>query len=75
MKTVGAFEGKTHFSALIDAAERGEETLITRNGKPVAKIVPVDEPQTWLEAIHRFQAKKLTLGMPIKEAIERGRRY
>ncbi len=76
MKTVGAFEGKTHFSALIDAAERGEETLITRNGKPVAKIVPVsEEPMTFLEAIERIQALNLTLGMPIKEAIEKGRRY
>jgi prevent-host-death family protein len=45
MKQVGVFEGKTHFSALIDDAERGESTLITRNGKPVARIVPVDQPK------------------------------
>jgi prevent-host-death family protein len=38
-------EGKTHFSALIDDAERGQSTLITRNRKPVARIVPVAEPK------------------------------
>jgi len=40
-KTVGAFEAKTHFSALLERAERGEEITITRRGKAVAKIVPV----------------------------------
>ncbi|MGB8265433.1 MAG: type II toxin-antitoxin system prevent-host-death family antitoxin [Candidatus Velthaea sp.] len=42
MKTVGVFHAKTHFSALIEDAERGEVTLVTRNGKPVARIVPAD---------------------------------
>lgn len=45
MKQVGIFEAKTHFSALVDGAERGESTLITRKGKPVARIVPVDDPK------------------------------
>jgi prevent-host-death family protein len=45
MKQVGIFEAKTHLSALVDDAERGRATLITRNGKPVARIMPVDEPQ------------------------------
>lgn len=75
MKTVGAFEGKTHFSALIDAAERGETTLITKNGKLVAKIAPVERTVTFLETIKPIQAMKLNLGMSVREAIERGRRY
>jgi prevent-host-death family protein len=41
MKRVGIFDGKTQFSALIDAAERGEGTIITKRGKPVAQIVPI----------------------------------
>ncbi|HVA28227.1 MAG TPA: type II toxin-antitoxin system prevent-host-death family antitoxin, partial [Candidatus Baltobacteraceae bacterium] len=40
MKKVGVFEGKTQFSALIDDAERGDTTIITKRGKPVAKISP-----------------------------------
>ena len=39
--TVGAFEAKTHLSALLDRVERGEEVTITRRGQPVAKLVPV----------------------------------
>lgn len=34
-------EAKTHFSKLIEEVERGEEIVIARAGKPVAKLVPV----------------------------------
>ncbi len=37
--TVGAFEAKTKLSELLDRVERGEEIEITRNGKPVARLV------------------------------------
>jgi prevent-host-death family protein len=39
--TVGVHEAKTTLSRLIDAAESGEEVVITRRGKPVAKLQPV----------------------------------
>ena len=39
-RTVGAFEAKTHLAALLDRVERGEEVVITRRGKPVARLVP-----------------------------------
>lgn len=38
---MGVFEGKTQFSALVDAAERGEATVITKRGRPVAQIAPL----------------------------------
>lgn len=40
MTTVGAFEAKTHFSALLERAAQGEEIVITRHGRPVARLVP-----------------------------------
>ena len=40
MKEVGAFEAKNMLSALLDRVERGEEIVITRHGKPVARLVP-----------------------------------
>lgn len=43
METVGLFEAKTHLSELIARAERGEEVIITRHNKPVAKLVPIGE--------------------------------
>ncbi len=39
-------EAKTHFSKLVERAEAGEEIVIGRAGKPVAKLVPFDQVVT-----------------------------
>ena len=39
MITVRAFEAKTHLSALLDRVVAGEEVIITKHGKPVARLV------------------------------------
>ena len=44
MESVGLFEAKTHLSELIARAERGEEVIITRHNKPVARLVPIAGP-------------------------------
>ena len=38
---VGLFEAKTHLSEYVARAEKGEEVIIMRHNKPVAKIVPL----------------------------------
>src|SRR5262245_54228987 len=38
--TVGAYEAKTKFSELVARAEKGESFLVTKNGRPVARITP-----------------------------------
>jgi prevent-host-death family protein len=40
MATVSAFEAKTRFGELLDRVIKGEEIIITRHEKPVARIVP-----------------------------------
>jgi prevent-host-death family protein len=40
MATVTAFEAKTRFGELLDRVTRGEEIVITRHDKPVARMVP-----------------------------------
>ena len=63
MDTVGLFEAKTHLSELIARVERGDEVVITRHNKPVAKIVPFgvgkvspELVQQRLEALKGLQA-------------------
>lgn len=41
MTVVGVHEAKTHFSKLLARAEAGEEILIARSGKPVARLAPL----------------------------------
>ena len=40
IREVGAFEAKNTLGSLLDRVERGEEIVITRHGKPVARLVP-----------------------------------
>ncbi|WP_342170185.1 type II toxin-antitoxin system prevent-host-death family antitoxin [Rickettsia endosymbiont of Seladonia tumulorum] len=40
--SITAFDGKTHFSKLLNRVIKGEEVLITKRGKITAKIVPVN---------------------------------
>lgn len=41
MRTMGSFEAKKHFSALLEQVERGEEFLITKHGHPIAKLISI----------------------------------
>ena len=43
-RQVNVHEAKTHLSELLAAVERGEEVVIARRGKPIAKITPCDQP-------------------------------
>ena len=87
METVGLFEAKTHLSELIARAERGEEVIITRHNKPVAKIVPISKVspelvRQRLEAVVAMQAigrEMIARGGPITneeilEWVREGRR-
>lgn len=40
MQEVGAFEAKNTLGALLDRVQKGEEIVITRLGKPVARLIP-----------------------------------
>jgi len=78
---IGAFEAKTHFSQIINEVERGADYVVTRRGKPVAKIIPFEQKQemTWEEILGKFREfRKLYRGKPgsfnIREAIEDGRK-
>lgn len=42
LDTVNVHEAKTHLSRLLERVERGEEIVIARAGKPVARLVPVE---------------------------------
>jgi prevent-host-death family protein len=79
MITVGAFEAKTHLSSLLDRVARGEDVLITRHGKAVARLVPADVTDRAHvdEAISRLKALRrgVTLGgISWKELRDEGRR-
>jgi prevent-host-death family protein len=44
MRLVATHEAKTHLSALLQDVSRGQTIVIARGKKPLAKLVPYDEP-------------------------------
>lgn len=44
MKTVNMHEAKTHLSKLVEGVVKGEPFVIARAGKPLVKVVLVDQP-------------------------------
>jgi prevent-host-death family protein len=84
---IGAFEAKNTLGSLLDRVERGEEIVITRHGKAVARLVPnagrfdQDQAQEYFRRL-RVRAKRLARGNPgspsfdpeeVKELRDQGR--
>ena len=46
MRQVNIHEAKTHLSQLVEDAARGDEIIIAKAGKPVARLVAVDDDTT-----------------------------
>jgi prevent-host-death family protein len=85
MGTMTAFEAKTRFGELLERVSRGEEIVITRHDKPVARIVPEGRPSlrqvregaAELKALRLLMAKrrrfKPVSDKEIRAAIDEGR--
>jgi prevent-host-death family protein len=80
--SVGSFEAKTHLPALLERVAKGERITITRHGRPIAQLVPVElEPKSdvkvVVEAMRAFRDKNgpvLGDDLTIRDLIEEGRR-
>ena len=75
---IGAYQAKTHLPALLERVARGEQIVITKHGKPIARLVPIGstDPERRRQAIERLKsfAKGRTLDVPLKQLISEGRR-
>jgi prevent-host-death family protein len=45
MRTVNIHAAKTHLSRLVEQAAAGEEIVIAKAGKPIARLCPLAEPK------------------------------
>lgn len=80
MKTVGAFEAKTHLNELLRQVSEGETIRITRRGVPIAKLVPDGEGgrkdlEQLVREIREIRQGASLGGLSIRELINEGRRY
>jgi prevent-host-death family protein len=72
MPTVNLHEAKTHFSRLVDRAAAGEEIIIAKAGKPVAKLVPLtshDRPKRRLGALEGMGVVPADFDAPLPDDV------
>ncbi|MBM3334439.1 type II toxin-antitoxin system prevent-host-death family antitoxin [Candidatus Sumerlaeota bacterium] len=80
MKSVGAYEAKTHLSRLLGKVARGERFTITRNGVPVALLIPAADAKERkvgevIAAIKRSREGRTLGGLSVRDMIAEGRRF
>jgi prevent-host-death family protein len=84
MAIVTAFEAKTRFGEILDRVSKGEEVVITRHDRPVARLVPegtqrLDEVRRSVEGLRALQrrirqrSKARLTDREVRASIERGR--
>ncbi|TAK85643.1 MAG: type II toxin-antitoxin system prevent-host-death family antitoxin [Betaproteobacteria bacterium] len=78
MDRVGIYDAKARFSELVAAVAKGREVVITRRGKPVARLLPPEAPRkgSATRAAKRIRAlcERLNIrGVKVRELIEEGR--
>lgn len=61
--TVGAYDAKTRLSELLDRVEKGEQIVITRHGKAVARLIPEGhrDKAAAVQALERITARRKDL--------------
>lgn len=63
MREIGAFEAKNTLGTLLDLVQQGEQVVITRHGKPVARLVPeiaTRDSSAAKAAVERIRARART---------------
>lgn len=66
VETVGIYEAKTHLPRLVSRVEQGLEVLITRHGKPVARLIPFRDDEAKRAALARLgELRSSVIGPPV----------
>lgn len=79
MRSVGAFEARNRLSTLLDWVANGDEVVITRRGKAIARLVPAiprfDRAKAWraMEGILEARRSVTLGGLRLKDLVDEGR--
>jgi prevent-host-death family protein len=83
MIAIGIYDAKTQLPKLVDRVSRGERFLITKHGRPVARLEPVEPDEApdvketirQMEEWQKFEGPELGPGLSVRELREEGRRF
>ena len=73
MATISVAEAKAHLSEIIDRVESGEQIVITRHGRPVARLSPESAPKKPIPSLAKFRARMPRLEPTLSETLRQMR--
>jgi prevent-host-death family protein len=74
MRKVNVKEARNNLSSLLDAVAAGEEVMLLRRGKEVARLVPPRARGKHLPSLEALRRSITVKGKPLSEEVLRGRR-
>jgi prevent-host-death family protein len=79
MRRIGAYELKSHLSEVLDSVEHGQTVVVTRHGRPIARISPDaaeqrEQASQAIKSLLNFPRTRLPKGVTIRGLVQEGRR-
>lgn len=79
MKEIGAYDAKTHLGEILDEVAAGQTVIITKRGKPVAKVMPYQSSNETFEMVREqieaFRSEVAPDSQSIRDMIDEGKRF
>jgi prevent-host-death family protein len=73
MLNVNLADAKSRLSELVDRVEKGEEIVITRHGRPVARLSALERPKKPIPSMAEFRARMPKLKESLSESLRKVR--
>lgn len=70
---INAKEARARLSDLLKKAEKGEEVLVSRRGKKIARLIPIEKVQKTLPSLKEFRASIQIKGQPLSKTVLKNR--
>lgn len=70
---INAKEARARMSDMLRRVEKGEEILLTRRGKKVARLIPIQRAKNTLPSLKQFRASIQIKGQPLSRTVLKNR--
>jgi prevent-host-death family protein len=71
MQEINIKEARSRFTAILESATKGEDIIITRRGKPIARLTRINEKSIPLGSLKEFRAKIDVKDTPLSDTVVR----
>jgi len=71
MQEINIKEARSRFTAIVESAAKGEDIIITRRGKPIARLTRINDKPMPLARLKEFRTRIGVKGIPLSDTVVR----